>query len=202
MKILTVIFLIVVSLSANEIDRVDDMVGDISKLRASSEACKKELADVKEKNNVLRSEMDSMEELNSRNKEPFQKEIEALKTEVDNSKILLEKKDKEIQKLNSKIINIKTPDNQFPKLIMKDEYNKQDSNLTYFHATTYRLKDDSYIYDGPAGEKIEIWGKDTSFTSYIKKDGWIKITGYFINKRWVSAKDKEFWIEESSTKEH
>ncbi|WP_345978585.1 hypothetical protein [Sulfurimonas sp. HSL3-2] len=202
MKKLAVIFLVILSLNADEIDRIDDMVSDISKLRSSYESCQKELSEVKEKNQVLKTEIDSMEELNSRNKEPYQKEIEALKKEVANSKALLERKEKEIQNLNSKITNIETPDNEFPKLIMKEEYKKEENNLTYFKATTYRLKDNTYIYDGPNGKKTEIWEKDTSFTSYIKKGNWIKITGYFINKVWVSAKDKEFWVKESATKKH
>lgn len=202
MKYLAVVFLVILSLNADEIDRIDDMVSDISKLRTSYESCQKELADVKEKNQVLKTEIDSMEELNSRNKEPYQKEIETLKKEVANSKALLEQKEKEIRSLNSKITNIETPDNEFPKLIMKDEYKKEVGDLTYFKATTYRLKDNTYIYDGPNGKKTEIWEKNTSFTSYIKKGNWIKITGYFIDKVWVSAKDKEFWVKKSAIKEH
>lgn len=202
MRNLAVIFLVALSLNANEIDRVDDMVNDISKLRADYESCQKELEQTKETNKVLKTEISSMEELNSRNKEPYQKEIEALKKEVANSKALLEQKDKEIKNLNAKIVNIETPDNEFPKLIMKDEYKKEENNLTYFKATAYRLKDNTYIYDAPDGKKTEIWEKDTSFTSYIRKGDWIKITGYFIDKVWVSAKDKEFWVKKSATKEH
>lgn len=202
MKILAVIFLMVALLNAGEIERIDDMVNDISKLRTDYENCQKELADAKQTNSALKTEMSAMEDLNSRNKEPFAKELEALKKDVEMSKKLLEKKDKEIDKLNSKIINIETPDNQFPKLIMKDEFAKKDVNLTYYKATTYRLNSDTYIYDAPDGKKIEIWSKDTSFTSYIKKGEWIKITGYFIDKVWVSAKEKEIWVKESSIKEH
>ncbi|MBU0632695.1 hypothetical protein KKA17_08615 [bacterium] len=202
MKSLAVILLMAVSLNAGEIERIDDMVNDISKLRTGYESCQKERDELKQTNTALKTEMSAMEELNSRNKEPFAKEIEALKNDVEKSKKLLEKKDKEIEQLNSKITNIETPDNQFPKLIMKEEYAKKDISLTYFKATTYRLNSDSYIYDAPEGKRIEIWSKDTSFTSYIKKGEWIKITGYFIDKVWVSAKDKEMWIEESSIKEH
>lgn len=203
MKILTVIFLMALSLSASdELDRVNSMVDDISKLQIDYQACQKELADANQTNNALKTEMGSMEELNARNREPFEKEIETLKKDLDSSKKLLAKKDKEIQSLNSKINNIETPDSQFPKLIMKDEYSNKDSNITYFKAMTFRLKDDSYIYDDANGKKIEIWSKNTSFTSYMKKDGWVKITGYFIDKRWVSAKDREMWVKKSSIKKH
>ncbi|WP_345991441.1 hypothetical protein [Sulfurimonas sp. HSL-1716] len=202
MKILTLIFLIVLSLNADEIDRIDDIVNDISKLRVNYETCMKELTDVKEKNSVLKTEISSMEELNSRNKEPYVKEIEDLKKSVEESKKLLKLKDKDIKSLKAKIKSMQTPDNTLPKLIMKDEYDKKDNNVTYFEASSFRLKEDSYIYDGPEGKKIEIWSKDTSFTSYIKKGDWIKITGYFIDRVWVPAKEKELWVEKSSTKEH
>ncbi len=202
MKILTVLFFIILALHADEIERIDGIVSDISKLRTDYAACQKELAEVKQTNSALKTEISSMEELNARNKEPFEKEIETLKKDVEQSKRLLEKKDKEIKHLNSKIVSTQTPDNQFPKLVMKDEYNKQDDNLTYFKAASFRLKGDTYIYDGVNGQKMEIWDKDTSFTSYLKKDGWVKITGYFVDKVWVSAKDKEMWVKESSIKEH
>ena len=202
MKIFAAVFFMVFFLHADEIDRIDNIVNDISQLRSSYESCQKELTDEKEKNSVLRKEIASMEDLNARNKEPFVKEMEALKKELEESRKLLEQKEKEIKNLNSRIVNIETPNNRFPKLVMKEEAQKKDSNLTYFEATTFRLKDKSYIYDGVGGQKVDIWEKDTSFTSYIKKDGWIKITGYFTDRVWVPSNEKELWVQESAVKEH
>ena len=181
---------------------MDGLIKDISKLRTNYETCQKELVDVKQMNSVLKTEISSMEDLNARNQEPLAKEIQSLKEKLENSKKLLEQKDSEIKKLNYKIVNIETPNNRFPKLVMKDEYNKKDTSIIYFEATAFRLKEDSYVYDSVNGQKIEIWSKDTSFTSYMKKEGWIKITGYFIDKVWVSSNDKHLWVKESSTKEH
>lgn len=193
---------ILLLLHADETAKKDDAVADIPTLKADYDACQNELADLKERNRVLKTEMSSLEDLNSRNKEPFAKEIDDLKKELQEYKKQIEQKDQEIKDLNFRIINIETPDNEFPKLMMKDEIEKKDANLTYFEATTYRLKDQTYVYDSADGNKTDIWNKDTIFTSYIKKGDWIKITGYFVSGVWVSSKDKELWVPESSAKKY
>ncbi len=61
-------------------------------------------------------------------------------------------------------------------------------------AKTYRTKNEADIYDAIGGKKIDKWVKGRSFTSYVVvSDGWIKITGYFVHKKWKEAK-KEMWI--------
>lgn len=82
---------------------------------------------------------------------------------------------------------IKTADvNKFPKLTMKHEYK-------HFKALSFRLNRDANIYDSIDGKQILTWEKGTSFTSHTKTEGWIKVTGYFVNKLWRSA-SKELWV--------
>jgi len=41
---------------------------------------------------------------------------------------------------------------------------------------------------------LEQWEKHTSFTSNVKSKNRIKITGYFVNKKWRKA-SKEMWVD-------
>jgi myosin heavy subunit len=63
---------------------------------------------------------------------------------------------------------------------------------------TYRLKQESAVYDSPDGKVIAIWENKTSFTSNVYKGKWIKITGYFVNMKWKKSTD-EMWIKEKDT---
>lgn len=78
--------------------------------------------------------------------------------------------------------------NKFPKLIMKSS-----GSIEFFKASTFRLKVDSALYNNPNGKNIDKWEKGTSFTSNIKSNDWIKITGYFVKYRWKKSK-KDIWI--------
>ena len=88
--------------------------------------------------------------------------------------------------------------NIFPVLIPKNKDNKKqnfkEKELTKkTKPTTYRLKNNSKIYNKFNGNKIYIWEKNTSFTSNVKTQNYIKITGFFIDKKWKKAKE-ELWI--------
>ena len=41
---------------------------------------------------------------------------------------------------------------------------------------------------------VDVWDKCVTFTSYIKKGDKLKITGYFVNRKFKSALDKDWWI--------
>lgn len=70
--------------------------------------------------------------------------------------------------------------------------------LERFKASAFRLNKDAPVYDAVNGEKLYEWEKGTSFTSSIKTQNWIKITGYFIDKAWVRS-SKEMWLKASDT---
>jgi hypothetical protein len=62
----------------------------------------------------------------------------------------------------------------------------------------YRIKGESAVYDAPKGRVIEIWEDTRSFTSNVSKEEWIRITGYFVDKKWTKA-DSELWVKEVNT---
>jgi len=87
----------------------------------------------------------------------------------------------------------------FPKLMMKKQYQIEsldESKIIKFKAAPFRLKTESVIYDNINGNKIAQWERGTSFTSNKKTRSWIQITGYFVDKKWRSAK-KEMWVKQA-----
>ncbi len=64
--------------------------------------------------------------------------------------------------------------------------------------SAYRLKEESPVYSDPRGGIVEIWEAKTSFTSNVTWGEWIKITGYFVDQKWIKA-DRPLWIKESRT---
>ena len=105
---------------------------------------------------------------------------------------------KRIDKLERIIIRLKNKpktkknNDGFPQLIMKEKFTKNDK-VTNFKAASFYLKYESIIYNGIDGDMIDKWERLTSFTSSVKTKSWIKITGYFINKKWIPAK-KDMWV--------
>lgn len=84
----------------------------------------------------------------------------------------------------------------FPKLMMKEEYQKKlpiGDKIVEFEPSPFRLKTDSIIYDAIDGNKIGKWEKGRSFTSNTKTNSWIKISGYFVKKKWKKA-DGDMWV--------
>jgi len=65
--------------------------------------------------------------------------------------------------------------------------------LVFSRPKTFRTKLEADIYDSVNGKKIAKWVKGRSFTSYVSSGNWIKITGYFIDKKWTEA-SSEMWI--------
>ena len=62
--------------------------------------------------------------------------------------------------------------------------------------SAYRMATIASIYNAPNGTKVDMWEAGRSFTSGTSSGGWIKITGYFVNRVWQSA-DEEYWVKES-----
>jgi len=65
--------------------------------------------------------------------------------------------------------------------------------LERFKASAFRLNKNAPIYDKVNGKKLYEWEKATSFTSSIKTQNWVKITGYFVDRVWMPS-SKELWI--------
>ncbi|WP_295023144.1 hypothetical protein [Sulfurimonas sp.] len=64
-----------------------------------------------------------------------------------------------------------------------------------FEPTSFRLNARSSIFNAINGIKVDEWEKDRTFTSNQKTDNWIKITGYFIDRKWQST-GEQMWIRE------
>ena len=105
--------------------------------------------------------------------------------------------------------------NPFPKLMPKDQKiipQVEEANLVIEvkktavkpkavvteKASTYRLKKESVVYDAIDGSAVEVWEDKRSFTSNVTQGPWIKITGYFVKKKWKRA-SKELWIKAENT---
>lgn len=140
-----------------------------------------------------------------------QKQIKALKLELQHTKEKLAFLKEQNQKLlarkkkvspNKKVFTCKK-DTQV--IIKKEEVQRlaltsdnhiaiqKQTRLISSKAKTYRTKKKADIYNAPNGSKISTWEKGRSFTSYISEDKWIKITGFFIDKKWTKA-EEEMWI--------
>ncbi|MFA5233786.1 MAG: hypothetical protein WC390_05230 [Sulfurimonas sp.] len=84
----------------------------------------------------------------------------------------------------------------FPKLMMKEAYQAklpEGDKIVEFEPSSFRLKTDSIIYDTIDGNKIDKWERGRSFTSSTKTNSWIKISGYFVKKKWKKA-DGDMWV--------
>ena len=92
----------------------------------------------------------------------------------------------------------KKKENAFPTLVMKEDVppvsiKEERIEIEQEEAYAYRFKLDANIYTAIDGEKLFEWEKGTSFTSNRRTKEWVKITGYFVDKKWLSA-ENEMWV--------
>lgn len=62
--------------------------------------------------------------------------------------------------------------------------------------SAYRMAKNAPIYSAPGGSVVDTWEERRSFTSGTASNGWVKITGYFVNRVWQRA-DQDLWVKES-----
>ncbi len=176
----------------------------------------------KKKNKSLTLKILKISTYNSMNS-ALHKTIDKFKKELKKQNNILITKEKKIISLENKlkkytvtptlIIKACKEKNIFPKLMMKEDLLQEESfkvdsfkvesspvnldneEIVTFAASTFRVKVKTTIYDSPNGKKIEEWEMKTSFTSTQRMGNWIKITGYFIDKKWLKAK-RNMWIKE------
>lgn len=208
MKVVVACLLLISLLHAGEIQRIESIVDDISKLRVEYEKCKKSLKKSRQKNIILKAELDYINGTSSNNVQSIAKYKKLLEKRNREIKILKRKLSK-FKKNNIKtkkiiqVCKVKKDDNPFPKLVPKvgttvvksRKIEKKEKTIS-FKATVFRLKKNTSIYSSPNSKKLYLWDKDRTFTSNIGTKNWIKITGYFINKKWIRAKD-ELWIKKN-----
>lgn len=211
MKLVFSLFLIFLFLNADEIQRLDSIVKDIENLRINYDLsqeqlkkCQVELSDEQQKNALMRKELQSSNSDNNTEiqiEKKYRKKIHSLKNQIKSLNNLVKEKENEISRLKkrySKITknqikvkcNLDNKTNVFPNLIMREQKEKEVG------AATYRLTQESVIYSDVNGKEIDKWEKSTSFTSTLRLGNWIKISGYFVDKKWQKAQ-RQMWVEAS-----
>ena len=220
MKVGIFILLFVSLVYSSEMQRIESIVKDITKLRVEYEECKKNLKEAQTVQAEVVEYKNDEDEIKNYKKllnEERKKNI-ILKAQIDNLNVLLlesknlNQKYKKLSKENSsdtdtqekkKIVCKKTINkNSFPKLMPKDAVdattiNSFKENIYEFKPSPFRLTKNSKIYNAPNGDVIDTWEERTSFTSDKRTKSWIKITGYFVNKRWVKS-SKDMWVKENN----
>ena len=119
----------------------------------------------------------------------YDEELKSCKNELENNKMLRQKlqiKDNKVESLMGEKKQIKA------KTIVKTE------KEVHFSPKPFRLKDKAPIYDAINGKKLYMWEKHRTFTSGTRTEHWVKITGYFVNKKWRGARTS-MWIKKEDT---
>lgn len=106
---------------------------------------------------------------------------------VKNKELLLRVEDKD------KIIEGLKKDLETDKQTVLKIKETQNPIVETFKPSSFRLKEEADIYSVGGVEKVDRWEAGRSFTSNAKIGSFIKITGYFIDKKWQNSK-KELWI--------
>jgi myosin heavy subunit len=160
-------------------------------------------------------------DLLSNEKRQLEKELLAIKAKADSlEKKCVPKTITKVKKITKRVETkgVCLDDNPFPQLMMKEEKTNSssqpkkrlvdkeeapnsleesmiddDEEIILEKGLTYRLKQESAVYDAPKGKVIAVWEEKTSFTSNIYKGKWIKITGYFVNMKWRKSTE-EMWV--------
>jgi hypothetical protein len=64
----------------------------------------------------------------------------------------------------------------------------------------YRMASDASIYIGPNGKIVDTWEARRSFTGSSPSNGWVHITGYFVNRVFQPVGvDESLWVKENDT---
>jgi len=195
MKItLFVLFTLFISLHANEIQRIESMVQDISQLRSDYTQTETKLAECKSK---LQNSKQLLAQY-AKQEKIYLNKIHNLENQLKKYKdrVKVKEKVKSKNQIKSKIClnNQKTEDdNPFPTLKMKKQFSVPQEEIIFFKASSFRVNKEAKIYDGVDAKVIGTWEDRRSFTSNQREGKWIKITGYFVEKVWQPSQ-KEMWI--------
>ena len=107
--------------------------------------------------------------------------------------------------LKKQVVDIKVTDEQkrrqADKLALELERKKSTkpvsgTSIKRSAPSAYRMATIASIYNAPNGTKVDMWEAGRSFTSGTSNGGWVKITGYFVDRVWHRA-DEDYWVKES-----
>jgi len=193
MKFFWILIITFISIHADEVQRVDAIISDITQLRIENSSCMSQVKICSEK---LKNQENKNSELSKKlaiYKNFKKREIE-YKNIITKLQKSLQKKTKAFTKKSGAVIC--KDNNPFPKLKMKKK--SHNSNISKAH--TYKLIKKASIYDKLDGAVVDTWKEGVVFTSNIRAKNMIKITGYFLHRKWAKA-EKEMWVKVKDTKE-
>ncbi len=194
MKFFFFVWILLVSLNADEMQRLESIVKDIEKLRIDYEVSQTKLQE-------CQTTLHAQQEYSINDKTYIEK-IKNLENQIKKlEKSLKSKNENNLKRKENKVYSFdnqikidncsEKSDNAFPKLKMREKQEKDTS------PTTYRLNQNSIIYASIEGKEIDKWEKSTSFTSKLRIGKWIQISGYFVNRQWQKAQ-KQMWVKASN----
>ena len=94
-----------------------------------------------------------------------------------------------------KLVKVKKVPSSKKEVIVKAVKNRA---IVEKKASSYRIKNETAVYDSIDGNIVAVWEAKTSFTSNVRQGDWVQITGFFVNKRWQRAK-KTLWVKSKDT---
>jgi len=194
MKYCFVFVCLVFTLFADDMQRLESMLKDIRDLKIKYEECKNTMAE-KSSQHVI--DLVCKETKNDELKK-YKKLLKSKEEKIKSLKNKLKEKSKTQIIIKEKYEN----PNKFPKLALKAKYINKKQNIKkeeciHIKPSVFRLKSESKIYDAISGKEIDYWEKGRSFTSDTASEKWIKITGYFVDRKWTKAKNG-MWIEKTN----
>ena len=181
MKILFSFFVLVSLLhsSSSEIGIMEEVVDDITQLKNDYKVCREDL-----KNRFVKTDYNELKKyqvLLKKEKLKNQKMLEDMKWFTKTIETL----ENDLNQNKQKLLKIKS--------LEKKEVRLKPETISFVKPATFRLKNTSIIYNKIDGVKIAEWFKNKTFTSNIKSENWVKITGYFVGRKWKKAQ-KDMWI--------
>jgi len=187
MKILFSIFILVSLLnSSDEIGIIEEVVDDITQLKDDYRVCQDDLKNRFVKTNY--KELEKYKILLKKEQEKNLKMIKDMKWFTETIETLendLNQKKKELSKIQA----VKKKEITIVHKVVK----QKAEMIRFIKPATFRLKNTSIIYNKIDGVKITEWFKNRTFTSNIKSENWVKITGYFVGRKWKKV-NEEMWI--------
>ena len=78
----------------------------------------------------------------------------------------------------------------------------ETKTLTRFKPAVFEVRTTAKLYDRPGGEAVRDAKAGYRFTAFLRRGGWIRISGHFPHGRWEDI-DRELWVRETDiTKIH
>lgn len=205
------------SYASDEIERINKLANEVKELRINYDTCKEQLKSYTTKieykdnsNDICNDKISKLSLENKAYKENislYENTIRKQEDELKNNKLQISNLENENQLLKKELNLLKLKLLTYEKDLHTKPIQKTTIKLSSskkikiikIKPTTFKLTKDATIYDSINGSKITKWEKGTTFTSYIRTKNWIKITGYFIGRKWKKAK-KEMWIKAKYTR--